>query len=338
MENQQTPRSRNRPDAGTAVYTRSDGRSSPTAGYAALMESAALVDLSHRAVMRLSGRDPVGMLNAVVTNEVPEEPDLGAYALLLSPKGRVLTDLRVLKARPDVLIDTEPEGAAAARELLGRYAPFSRVTLEDLSGHDEPWGVLGLYGPRAKELLGGPELTEHASAAVSAGGVNVLAAGVKVPVAGYDLLGPEGALIPVREHLLEQGAISTHRDAYETARVAAGVPRFGADITPENFPAEARLLDRAVSFEKGCYPGQETVARMHYRGHPNRELYRLLVVEGAIPTPGAEILQNGKRVGHVTSVAPLPVDGRVGALGYLHRNAEPRETLRAGDAALRASL
>src|SRR3712207_5140816 len=110
--------------------------------------------------------------------------------------------------------------------------------------------------------------------------------------------------------------------------------RSGADVPPENFPAEAGILERAVSFQKGCYPGQETVARMHYRGHPNKLLHRL-AVEGTPPPPGTPILQNGKQVGSVTSVAPLPVDDRILVLGYLHRNADPRDGLRAKDAALR---
>lgn len=334
MENSKTTAARNLPDAGAGIYTRSDGRSST--GYAALRESAAVVDLSHKTVLRLAGRDPVGMLDAVLTNEVPKETNLGVYALLLSPKGRVQADVRVLKAPPgkDVLIDTEPEGAAAAKELLGRYAPFSRVKLEDLSGSEERWGVLGLYGPRAKELVGGLDLPEHASARVTLGDTTVLAAGVAVPVAGYDLLGPADDLLSVRDHLIERGVVPADRDAYETARIEAGDPRFGADVTPENFPAEAGVLERAVSFQKGCYPGQETVARMHYRGHPNRELHHF-AVEGAIPSPGTEIVQNEKRVGWITSVAPLPVGGETLALGYLHRNADPRGELEAGEASLR---
>ena len=333
MENSKTTAARNPTHAESAIYTRSDGGSS--AGCAALREGAAVVDLSHKTVVRLTGKDPVGMLEAVLTNEVPKEPDLGVYALLLNPKGRIQADLRVLKAPPggDVLIDTEPEGAAAAKELLGRYAPFSRVKLEDLS--EEDWGVLGLHGPRANELLGGLDLAEHASASVTIGGVTVLAAGVAVPVAGYDLLGPAEDLLAVRERLIEGGAVPAERDDYETARIEAGVPRFGADMTPDNFPAEAGLLERAVSFRKGCYPGQETVARMHYRGHPNRELHRF-VVEGAAPTPATEIVQNEKRVGHITSVAPLRVEGDTLAMGYLHRSADPQGELEAGGASLRS--
>lgn len=285
--------------------------------------------------MRLSGEKAEEMLNSVLTNQVPEEDDLGVYALLLNPKGRIQTDLRVLKSAGEVLLVVEPEGAAAAKELLGGYAPFYRIGLEDLSGTEAAWGVLGLYGPRSGELLGGLELAEYESADVTLGGADLLAAGVAVPVPGYDLLGPADALDAAREHLTGRGAAPVGLHAYETARIAGGVPRFGSDITPENFPAEAGILDRAVSFEKGCYPGQETVARMHYRGHPNRTLHRF-AVEGAAPA-GAEILQNGKRVGQVTSVAPLPVNGEMLALGYLSHTADEQGELRAGEATLRPS-
>jgi len=122
--------------------------------------------------------------------------------------------------------------------------------------------------------------------------------------------------------------------AYETARIEAGIPRFGSDITPENFTAEAGILERAVSFEKGCYPGQETVARMHYRGHPNKTLYRL-AIEGTPPAPGTEIFQGEKKVGHLTSLTSLPMNGEIFALGYLSRNANPQDTLHAADATLR---
>src|SRR5206468_3961967 len=103
--------------------------------------------------LRLTGEDPIGMLNAILTNVIPKEENLGAYAALLNPKGRIQTDLRVLKAEWDVLVDTEPEGAGAAREILDRYAPFSRVKVEELSEGEANWTILGLYGPRAGELL-----------------------------------------------------------------------------------------------------------------------------------------------------------------------------------------
>ena len=284
---------------------------------AALREGAALVRRTGRGLLRLTGKDPVGMLNAVLTNSVPPGADPGAYALLLNPKGRVLSDLRVLRLGSDVLVDTEPEGADAAREILGRYAPFSRVKVEDLS---DAWTVLGLYGPKAGDLLG-LNLSEHRTAEVGVGAETLLAAGVAAPVPGYDLFGPTEAVARVAEHLAARGALPTGPDAYEAARVRAGVPRFGADLTPENFPGEAGVLDRAVDFGKGCYPGQETVARMRYRGHPNKTLYRLAAAGKAL-APGTPILQGEKRVGTVTSASPLPVEGENLALGYLSRSAD----------------
>ena len=280
---------------------------------------AALVERTGRGLLRLAGKDPVGMLNAVLTNSVPPGADPGAYALLLNPKGRVQADLRVLKSGEDVLVDTEPEGADAAREILGRYAPFSRVKLEDLS---ESWSVLGLYGPGAGDLLGGLTLSEHQTAEVEIGGETLLAAGVAAPVPGYDLFGPAKAVARARECLTELGATPSNLDAYETARVEAGIPRFGSDLTPENFPGEAGILDRAVDFSKGCYPGQETVARMRYRGHPNRTLYRISSSGGPL-APNTPIFQGDKNVGTVTSVAPSPVGGASLALCYLSRNTDP---------------
>jgi folate-binding protein YgfZ len=294
------------------------GGSNRDPGLAALRADAAIVERTARGILRLTGKDPVGMLNAILTNSVPPNAGPGAYALLLNPKGRVQSDLRALKIGEDVLVDTEPEGADAAREILGRYAPFSRVKLEDLS---DAWSALGLYGPGAGYLLDGLSLTEHGTEEVEIGGETLLAAGVAAPVPGYDLLGPSEAVARAAEHLATLGAVPAGPDAYEAARVGAGVPRFGADLTPENFPGEAGVLDRAVDFGKGCYPGQETVARMRYRGHPNKILYRLSCT-GASPAPGTPILQGEKRVGTVTSVSPVPENGEVPALGYLSRNTD----------------
>ena len=281
------------------------------------------------------------MLNAVLTNDVPVQDNRGAYAMLLNPKGRVQADLRVVKTEDGILIDTEPEGAEATKEILGRYATFSRVKLEVLPD----WGVLGLYGSQAADLLENTNLAEHETIQAKIGGAPVLVVGVAVPVGGYDLIGPSDTLDKVRKGLIERSAVPADHDAYETARIAAGVPRFGADITPDNFPGESEnILERAVSFGKGCYPGQETVARMHYRGSPNKRLYRFELESGHAETPetGDEILQDKKElagpissvdvVGRLSSVAPFPVDGKIYALGYLARKADPGAPMRAEDA------
>jgi folate-binding protein YgfZ len=268
-------------------------------------------------------------------------PDHGAYAMLLNPKGRVQTDLRAVKTRGEILVDTEPEGAEATAEILGRYAPFSRVKLERLPD----WKVLGLYGPRAAELLERPDLAEHGTKQIEIDGIPVLVVGVAVPAVGYDLIAPSDALDEIRGLLIGRGAVPADYAAYETARIAAGIPRFGTDITPDNFPGESKnILERAVSFGKGCYPGQETVARMHYRGSPNKRLYRFELESGQeeAPEAGDEIVQDEKGmggpvssvdvVGWLTSVAPFPVDGKILALGYLARKADLEAPMRAEDA------
>ncbi|HEX5848380.1 MAG TPA: hypothetical protein VFY59_04230 [Rubrobacter sp.] len=309
-------------------------------GYAALTKGAAVVDLSDRKLLRLTGKDPTAMLNAVLTNDVPTGEVRGAYALLLDPKGRVQTDLRAVKTGDGILLDMEQEGAEAAAEILGRYAPFSRVKMEKLSD----WGVLGLYGPHANDLLGVSGLAEHEAKQVEIDGSPVLVVGVAVPVAGYDLIAPSDTLVEIREFLMGRGAFAADPAAYDTARIGTGIPRFGTDVTPDNFPGEsAGVLERAVSFGKGCYPGQETVARMHYRGSPNKRLYRFELDPDQEEAPGAgdEILQNGSAsagvVGRLTSVAPFPVDGRVYALGYLARKADPGSPLRTRDARILAA-
>ena len=306
---------------------RNDQRSNSGDGFVALTTDAAVVERPGRGLLRLTGKDPVGMLNATLTNSVPKDAARGAYALLLNPKGRVQADLRVLKSGESVLVDTGPEGADAAREILGRYAPFSRVKLEDLSTE---WSVLGLYGPRAGKLLGALDLDEHRTVEVEIGGETLLAAGVATPVPGYDLLGPLETVVRAKKVLLDRGAAPAGPDAYETVRVRASLPRFGADLTPENFPGEAGILDRAVDFGKGCYPGQETVARMRYRGHPNKTLYGISSRTNNL-VPDTPILQGEKNVGRITSVAPLPVDGKTFALCYLSRNTDLDASLLAGD-------
>lgn len=309
---------------------RHPGQPAGIRGYAALNSGGAVVNHPERTLLRLSGKDPAGMLNAILTNDVPKEKHRGVYAMLLNPKGRILSDLRVLKHGEGIMIVTETAGASAVKETLGRYAPFSRVKLEDLSSPAEPWSILGLYGPEAEDLLGRPDLVEHETAEVAFEGESVLAAGVAAPVPGYDLIGPSGVVSAARDHLVDRGATPADYSSYETARIAAGIPRYGADITPENFPGETGLLEGAVSFGKGCYPGQETVARMHYRGHPNKTLHRLAFV-GTTAERGADIIQSGKTVGKITSVAPLPLDDKTLALGYLSRNADLQAPLKVGE-------
>ena len=300
MEKLGSSTSSNHSHAG-AEYTRSDYVSvpahygAPAAEYAALKKSVAVTERPST-VLRLTGKDPTGMLDAILTNEVPKEADFGAYALLLSPKGRVQADLRVLKSGGGVLIITEPEGAEAAKEILGRYAPFSRVKLDEPEG----WGVLGLYGPQAPELLGGLELEEYESSVVEVGGVTALAAGVRHPIPGYDLVGPTDLVQKAREHLVAEGAVPAGSHAYETVRIETLTPRFGDGYHTGELSCRSRRPGSCRQLRQRLLPRPgdrrpDVLPRPpepHATGS-NRELHRLKL-EGASPPPNTPILPEQK--------------------------------------------
>lgn len=269
------------------------------------------------------------MLDAILTSDVPKDPAAVARALLLNPKGRILADLTMVRDGEDLLLVTEAEGAEAAEETLGRYAPFSRV---EVTGTD--LGVIGVFGPDAGRLV--PEAPASGSSVrAEIGGHEAIVCGVELPAEGLHVILDERNVPDAVEAMKSSGATPTEEAVYEAARVYRSIPRFGLDVTQENFPAEAHLEERAVDFTKGCYPGQETVARMHYRGQPSKSLHRF-IVEGEAKT-GTPIVQNDKSVGHLTSVSPLPLGGDTYALGYLKRRADVDGELVAGSATLEVS-
>ena len=308
-------------------------------GYTALREGAAIVDRSDRRLLRLTGKDPIGMLNAVLTSDVPTHGDRGAYAMLLDPKGRIQTDLRVVKAGDEILIDTEPEGAEAAKGILARYAPFSRVRLEEL-----PWSVLGLYGPRAREYFGDLE-AEHESRQTEIEGRVLLSVGVAVPVPGYDLVGPPEDLAAVRRYLTATGATTRgHRRLRDRPHRSRRPPLRRRHHTRELPWRVGELSGAGHQLREGLLPrpgdgGEDALPRQ-----PEQEALPLRT--GARPDGAArggdEILQGEKKlvgpissvnvVGWLTSVAPLQVDGKIYALGYLARKADLEAPMRAEDA------
>ncbi|MGI8650639.1 MAG: YgfZ/GcvT domain-containing protein [Rubrobacter sp.] len=316
------------------VSQNTDRSESPNAGLSFFESGTSVVRFTSKKILRLSkkGRagDPSGMLDAILTTDLPKDANSGTYALLLNPKGRILTDLTVLKDGEDLLAVVETEGAEAATETLRRYAPFSRVKIEETS-----LVVLGVFGPEAGSVL--PVFpAENASSRVEIGGCDTLVYGVSLPATGVGIIAEAQDSSGITEFLSHSGAEVMSEEHYETARIHRATPKFGADITQESFPAEALLEERAVDFKKGCYPGQETVARMHYRGQPNKFLHRF-IVEGEA-RPGASILQEDKAAGYLTSVAPLTVDGKIYALGYLKRRADVAGELIAGDVKLEVSI
>ena len=301
------------------------------AQYRQLREECGLLERSGRGKLLISGPDAAEYLQGQLTNDVVAlSPGEGQYAALLDRKGHLQADMRVLRLAPDeVWIDTEPEGADAARRHLQMFKVGHQVEVTDLGAER---AILSLIGPRSAEVAGTPPFPEYACAAVSVAGVECLAAGSRD---GVDLIAAAAAAQGLREALLSAGAVEVSPGAVEILRIEAGLPRFGAEMGAETMPAEAGIVEDAVSFTKGCYIGQETVARLHYKGRPNRRLVGLRLSGTA--QAGAAIRLGEKEVGTLGAGCVSPALGPIG-LAIVRREAEPGEQVSVGEDGVTARL
>ena len=295
------------------------------AQYRALREEAGLIDRSGRPRLIVRGAEAAEFLQGQLTNDVEAlAPGEGCYAALLDRKGKVQADMRVLRLADDeFLIDTEPETGDLLARHLGTYNVGRDAAVEpDETGR----ALLSLIGPLAPKLAGDAPLgIEHAHAErfVAGAGCRVIATD-----AGADLLVPADAVPAVTEHLLAEGAQPVSEAAAEIARVETGRPRVGREIGPQTMPAEAAIDERAVSFTKGCYIGQETVARLHYKGKPNRHLRRLRSAEPV--AAGDAVLAGDREVGVIGTAVISPAEGPL-ALAILRREVAPGDEVSIGD-------
>ena len=293
--------------------------------YRALVDGVALVDRSERGKLALTGAEAKAFLHGQVTNDIEGlEPGSGCYAAFLTHKGKMLGDLRVLDTGDELLLDCE---RVALQELftmirrykLGRDVELHKRTLER--------GLLSLIGPGARAAAGAPDLpaTEHAHRAADLAGAPVLLVATDL---GVDVLCDSADTERIAAGLTAAGALPVAESEADVRRVETGRPRYGVDLDDSVIPQEAGLNERAVSFTKGCYVGQETVARLFYRGKPNRHLRGLRL---SAPAASGTPLRLGEReVGRLGSVASSPVHGPI-ALALVRREAEPGTTLGVGD-------
>ncbi len=294
------------------------------AQYRQLREECGVLDRSARGKLLISGAASREYLQGQLTNDI-EAVDVGGgcYAALLDRKGHLQADMRVLRLAPQKLwVDTEPEGLAAARRHLEMYKIGHEVEVADVSADRS---ILSLIGPRSAEVAGSAPLPEHASDKTTVGGVECLAVGTR---GGIDLIAAREDTDGLHEALAAAGAVEVGEEAAEVVRIEAGIPRFGAEMSPETMPAEAGIVERAVSFTKGCYIGQEPVARLHYKGRPNRHLRGL---ELSAPANAGEPLRLGdKEVGRIGSACLSPARGPIG-LAIVRREAELGAELAVGE-------
>jgi folate-binding protein YgfZ len=281
------------------------------------MSATGVFDRSDRGKLALSGAGAVEFLQGQVTNDVESlVPGRGCYAAFLTPKGKMLGDLRILDARTELLLDCE---RVALQDLFNMIRRFSIGFGVELHKRTLECGLLSVIGP--DDVVQLPDV-EHSHRVVEIGGLTVRAIRTDV---GIDLLCDAGDLAALVDAV---GLPELSSDEVELMRIEHGRPRYGVDIDDSVIPQEAGLNERAVSFTKGCYVGQETVARLFYRGKPNRSLRGLLFLGAA--SPGERLAFKGRDVGQITSVAWSPTFGAIG-LALVRREAPVGSVVAVGE-------
>jgi folate-binding protein YgfZ len=303
--------------------------------YRALREAAALVDRSHRGRIAAVGSDRLSYLHAMLTNDIAAlGPGRGCYAAYLTPQGRMIADMRVLELGDLTLLDVEASAKAVVLEKLEQFIFSEDVRVADLSSD---LGEISIYGPRAADAVaaalasegGAPSadvlaaLAEYASVrAPFKGGAAVITADRDLGVPGFTAYIDRERAPALEAAVREAGAVEIGEDAAEVLRIEAGRPRYGVDMDENTIPLEAGIENRAISFTKGCYPGQEVITRVLHRGHGRiaRKLVGMVVEGGATPARGDRVVSGDTEVGTVTSAAMSPSLQSPIALGYVQRD------------------
>jgi len=287
-----------------------------TTEYERLHEGAGLVDRSYRGKLRLTGTEAADYLHGQVTNDVESlAPGTGCYATLLTHKGQIVADMRILRGEDFVWIDCEPRSVPAIVRNAEMYSIGRDVQVADVGGDR---AILSLIGPEARAMLDvAPPGEEHAWVEGEHGMYVATDLGVDVICSAVEADGVRAGL----------GVEEVSEEAAECVRVESGRPRLGYEIAGGVIPQEAGLNKRAVNFDKGCYVGQETVARLYYKGKPNRHLRGLRLSQPA--AQGDEVAAGERIVGRIGTFAESPSFGPI-ALAILRREVGPGDTVKVG--------
>jgi folate-binding protein YgfZ len=292
--------------------------------YAAARQSAVMFDRTSEGKIVLTGADRRSFLHALLTNDIVNlTKGTGAYAAYLTPQGRMISDMRVLETGDRVVLGVDPGVASAVAARLDALIFSEDVQVEDLT---RDLDLIGVHGPLAAAVI------ERAT------GVSVSHLGSQydnlssppftivredaLAVPGFDIYVQRSEGSALRSRLAAAGASPADEAVYETLRIEAGRPRFGVDMTPDTIPLEAGIENRAVSFTKGCYVGQEVIIRVMHRGHGRvaRRLVRLVLRDAVVPSRGDRIFAGDREVGEITSAVDSPNARAPLALGYVHRD------------------
>jgi aminomethyltransferase len=300
---------------------------SPQAEFRALRGGSALLDLSWRAKLVLTGEDRSRWLNGMVTNNTRDLPlNQGNYSFVLNAQGRIQGDLVAYNRGDYFLLSTDREQVRAMREFFDRHIIMDDVEVTDIS---EKLASIAVVGPASRQLLDRagvtlPELQPYQVHNFVWNGIGLTAARGPALVAGFEFwMHPDNAAL-LWDGLLAAGAVAAGTVAWEWLLISLGLPRFGIDIRERDLPQETGQ-QHALHFAKGCYVGQEIVERIRSRGNVHR-VFAGFRVQGAAPRPGAKIECGGQPVGEITSAASIPAlaaeDSAITlALGYIRREA-----------------
>ncbi len=300
----------------------------------------------------MAGADRKTYLHAMLTNDIATlGPGTGCYAAYLTPQGRMITDVRVFEVGDMTLLEMRAEEAPEVLQKLDAFVFSEDVRLGDLT---DAFAEIRVVGPSAASIVAaalgsgsagqaGPSAEDLAAwdefrnARASFHGEMVLVTATReLALPGYDLFVERPHAGRLREAIAGTGAALMSEEAAETLRLEAGTPVFGADMDSETIPLEAGIEGRAISFTKGCYPGQEVIVRVVHRGGGRvaRRLVGLAVAGEAVPSPNSALHAGDKEVGKIRSAAWSPALGRPIALGYAHRDfTTPGTELCVGDVA-----
>ncbi|HEX3719941.1 MAG TPA: glycine cleavage T C-terminal barrel domain-containing protein [Verrucomicrobiae bacterium] len=291
------------------------------AEYAALREGAGILDLSFRGRLCLLGADRQRFLNGQVTNNVKDlQTGGGCYAALVSAKGKLQSDLNIYRLENELLLDFEPGYVEIVTQRLEKYVIAEDVQIIDVAPR---YGLLSVQGPKSAEILekhpkSAMEILKIASPFL---GEIYVANRPRLRGPGFDLFVPTAAMTEMAAQLVSRSGRLCGWRAFETARIEAGIPRFGVDMDETNLAPEA-LDASAISYSKGCYIGQEVIARVRTYGQVAKSLRRLKL-EGQEPPPkGAKLFLGDKEVGYITSAVQSPASDSVMSLGYIRREAD----------------
>ncbi len=294
--------------------------------YQALTEGTGVVDVSDRTQVRITGADRAKFLHGFCTNDILRlQIGGGCEAFLPNARGRLLGHVLVFCGPAGMTLETSPGQAESIIRHLERYVIREDVQFEDLKGRVAELFIAGKRSPVTLEgLVGSPAPAELLTrSACDWGGIPISLRRVPLAVGPAFLLSfPLDRLAEARQRLVDAGAMPSGAEAFEMIRVEAGFPLYGRDINDDHLPQEVNRDAQAISFTKGCYLGQETVARIDALGHVNRRLVRLRLSGPEMPKPGQELMADGQAIGRVTSAVWSPRCGSPLALAYVRHGLE----------------